>query len=218
MSVFVKFGHDAGLPGPIAVQVPVVDFALFPQPDLVADQAGEPSPPVLVDVPVVDFALGPEFIVADQVGAPPPPQQVEVPVVNFDLLAKNDLSIDQITNPPVFVAVPVVEFCAGAQFITADQVGGGPGGPGDPGTSVPPLYYGDFQKYVNDANLHAAAGTTTTGNVHAEPGVGMRYDFTPQPTRCNDQSLASVRNLPTGTQEISLKTNIIQLLIIKFLP
>jgi len=42
----------------------------------------------------------------------------------------------------------------------------------------------------------------TQGNVHAEPGVGMRYDFQPFPTRCAGQSLVSLVKLPKQTREV----------------
>jgi hypothetical protein len=85
--------------------------------------------------------------------------------------------------------------------------GGGGGTSSGGGTSAPPptgaeFYYGDFSAFTDDGSMHAHAGTTTTANVHAEPGVGMRYDFIPRPTHCGDQSLASRVSLPSGTREV----------------
>ena len=68
-------------------------------------------------------------------------------------------------------------------------------------------FVGDFSGVQSDAELQNMPGLTvvTTGNVHAEPGVGMRYDFQPFPTRCGDQELTSHVALPAGTKRFWLK-------------
>lgn len=104
------------------------------------------------------------------------------------------------------------------QPITGDGSGGTSGGSGSGGSSTggtgstpPPSgqhFRGDFSSFTDDASLHAHAGTATKSNVHAEPGVGMRYDFQPMPTRCGDQSLSSTIGLPSGTKEVWIRFNI----------
>jgi hypothetical protein len=66
-------------------------------------------------------------------------------------------------------------------------------------------WVGNFADFADDSLLHAFAGTQTPLNVHAEPGVGMRYDFIPRPNRCGDQALVSQVRLPEGTQQVWMR-------------
>jgi len=63
-------------------------------------------------------------------------------------------------------------------------------------------FLGDFSEVQNDAELAALVQLKTPANVHAEPGVGMRYDFQPRPERCGDQTLASIVHLAAGTRDL----------------
>jgi hypothetical protein len=101
---------------------------------------------------------------------------------------------------PNQVAVPVVDFIASPVPVQASQVGGGGG--------ANPYFECDCSTFSNDASLHAVMGTTTTGNVHAEPGTGMRYDYQAFPTRCGDQTLSSIIPLPANTTEVWLSLRI----------
>ncbi|MFV1988188.1 MAG: Ig domain-containing protein [Gemmatimonadota bacterium] len=69
-------------------------------------------------------------------------------------------------------------------------------------------FLGDFSSAMSDADLQSMVQINTQGNVHADPGVGMRYDFQAFPNRCNDQSLASIVNLPPGTKEVWIRFRI----------
>jgi len=83
--------------------------------------------------------------------------------------------------------------------------GGSTGGGSTPPPPPPPSgqqFFGDFSSATSDADLQSMVTVATVNNVHAEPGVGMRYDFQPFPTRCGDQSLTSTVSLPKGTKQV----------------
>jgi hypothetical protein len=67
---------------------------------------------------------------------------------------------------------------------------------------------GDFSSAVSDSDLQSMIHVNTTGNVHADPGIGMRYDYQPFPNRCGDQSLGASVPLPSGTQEVWMRFKI----------
>ena len=97
-------------------------------------------------------------------------------------------------STPNQIAVPTVTVGAGPQTINPSQAGG-----------VSPYFECDCSSFTSDAALHSVMGTTTTGNVHADFGVGMRYDYQPKPLQCSDQTLASIKNLPDGTDEVWIR-------------
>jgi hypothetical protein len=70
----------------------------------------------------------------------------------------------------------------------------------------------DFASYADDAALFGDITVHTQGNVHADPGVGMRYDFQPRPTHCGDQTLTSQVDLPAGTRDLWLRA------VVRFSP
>ncbi len=84
--------------------------------------------------------------------------------------------------------------------------------PAPPAPPVPPpsgaVYSGDFSSAQSDADLQGMISVATTGNVHADPGIGMRYDFQPRPNRCGDQTLSSSIDLPSGTDEVWIRFRI----------
>jgi len=86
---------------------------------------------------------------------------------------------------------------------------GAPSGGTTPPPPPPPpagqFFSADFSSARTDADLQGMVNVATQANVHADPGVGMRYDFQAFPTRCNDQTLSSNVGLPGGTQEVWLK-------------
>lgn len=91
--------------------------------------------------------------------------------------------------------------------------GSGTAGGGSGATPPPPpasgqRFSGDFSAARSDAELQAMVNVATRNNIHAEPGVGMRYDFQPFPTRCADQALSSSIGLPANTKEVWIKFRI----------
>ena len=107
------------------------------------------------------------------------------------------------------VMAPIADDSGGSDDSGSSGAGTGGGGTGAP--PPPPAgqhFVGDFSSFTSDAALHAHAGTTTPLNVHAEPGVGMRYDFIARPNHCNDHSLASLVSLPSGTREVWIRFRI----------
>ena len=66
----------------------------------------------------------------------------------------------------------------------------------------------DFSAVADDAELGTLIDVRTPDNVHAQRGVGMRYDFIARPNHCNDQSLSSVVGAPTGTKEVWMRFRI----------
>ncbi|MDH3735060.1 MAG: Ig-like domain-containing protein [Gemmatimonadota bacterium] len=69
-------------------------------------------------------------------------------------------------------------------------------------------FRGDFSAVLDDAELGALVDLRTPANIHAQRGVGMRYDFIARPDHCNDHTLASVVDLPTGTKEVWIRFRI----------
>lgn len=130
--------------------------------------------------------------------APATEQGVSVPPVTFSLSTPSDaVTAVQEAPTPTVVAVPRVDFVHDVRTVQAVQTG-----------NSTAFYDEDFTVYTDDAALHAAAGTTTPLRVTADPGVGMKYTFIADPTRCGDQTVSSVVNFPPGTTEFWLRTRV----------